>query len=168
MSFCVTSFHLSFAILRPLIQMVSPVFLLSRSLFFGLFYLCSACQVFILHVLLSCSSSRCSPISFISLQLCFGLLIFRYAVTSILHALVATASSVLLSTSPNHLWLPSNATISLANLCLKQVDKFMLAKLFFLPSDMIVEWVHMVYVYIIYILVCVCIEIQPRMFLELS
>ena len=44
----------------------------------------------------------------------------------------------------------------------------MLAKLFFLPSDMIAEWVHMVYAYIIYILVCVCIEIQPRMFLELS
>ena len=131
MSFCVTSFHLSFAILRPLIQMVSPVFLLSRSLFFGLFYLCSACQVFILHIFLSCSSSRCSPISFMSLQLCFGLLIFRYAVTSILHALVATASSVLLSTSPNHLWLPSNATISLANLCLKKSGQIYVSQIIF-------------------------------------
>ena len=63
----------------------------------------SAHRVFILHVLRFCASSLCTPFSFMSfritsLQLSFGLPIFRCPLTSIFHVLIATSYSVFLST----------------------------------------------------------------------
>ena len=84
----------------------------SSSLLWPFPYLESAHQVFNLHVLLSCASSIFTNFSLClflltSLHFSFGLLTLRCPLTAIFHVLIATRSSVFLSTWPNHLSLTS-------------------------------------------------------------
>ena len=82
--------------------------------FFGLFPNWSQrikCSFSTFSRLVSSAYSLGTPFSFVyfrtSLHLSFGLPIFRCPLTSILHVLITTSSSVFLSTWPNHLSVAS-------------------------------------------------------------